>query len=96
MVGCLPSFAVFIRGRVEASRVQYYGNSGELPSNHQSQGQFSQRKSRARIESIVMEDMEPGRFSSDNGSKKSLVDGNNISTQGWRQKWQSGTPGGNQ
>lgn len=41
-----------------------------------------------------MEDVEPGRPSSDNGSKKSLVDGKIIVTQGWSQKWQSGTPGG--
>ncbi|KAH9209050.1 hypothetical protein DL95DRAFT_478545 [Leptodontidium sp. 2 PMI_412] len=34
IVGCLPSFAVFVGGRVEASRVQYYSNSpAETPQN---------------------------------------------------------------
>jgi len=93
LVGCLPSFAIFIRSRVEASRAQSYGNSGQkMPSTPNSQTRASRANSRARLESLMLDDVEPARLSSDGGSKKSLVNGTIVVTQQWSQKWQSGPP----
>ena len=83
VVGCLPSFAIFIRGRVEASRVKYrtYGVSSsakgtKVPSHSQS----SRSKSQARTESVMVDEVEPIGRSEDTASSKSFVDGEIIVT----------------
>ncbi|KAH7311803.1 hypothetical protein BKA65DRAFT_558443 [Rhexocercosporidium sp. MPI-PUGE-AT-0058] len=85
VVGCLPSFAVFVRGRVEASRVQYYGTSAETPQNpYPASGiSRSRAKSRARVESLMLTEMDTARHSSDGASGKSLVEGTIVITQKW-------------
>jgi hypothetical protein len=94
IVGCLPSFAIFIRGRVEASRVQYgtYAvNSSAKGSKPPSHLQSSRNKSQARTESVMLDEVEPIDRNEDTGSRKSLVDGRIIITQGWSQKWHQGS-----
>lgn len=94
VVGCLPSFAIFIRGRVEASRVQYgtytvnSSAKGSKPSSHL---QSSRNKSQARTESVMLDEVEPIDRHADTGSQKSLVDGEIVITHGWSQKWHKGS-----
>lgn len=94
IVGCLPSFAIFIRGRVEASRVQYGTytvNSSAKGSKPASHLQSSRNKSQARTESVMLDEVEPVDRTEDTGSQKSLVDGTIVITQGWSQKWHKGS-----
>ena len=77
IVGCLPSFAIFIRGHVEESRVQYNPypvNASSKGSNAVSRLQHSRLKSAARTESVMLEDMESNSWGQDSGSRKSLVE----------------------
>ncbi|KAE9363007.1 hypothetical protein N431DRAFT_390519 [Stipitochalara longipes BDJ] len=82
IVGCLPSFAIFIRGRVEASRTPYFDASTSHISS-------ARAKAQVRTESIMLEDVEPAVFrsSSDERSNKELMDGKIVVTQVWTQKW---------
>ncbi|GJN75003.1 hypothetical protein PLICBS_009099 [Purpureocillium lilacinum] len=48
VVGCLPSFAVFIRGRVAASRAQYDGSSNTNPSAFNSHPKSRERNGSTR------------------------------------------------
>ncbi|KAK2599015.1 hypothetical protein QQS21_005549 [Conoideocrella luteorostrata] len=68
IVGCLPSFAVFIRGHVTASKAQYDGssNSNQNPSGHNSTPQLHER--------MNSRDFQIWRFR-DTASDKSLVNG---------------------
>lgn len=89
LVGCLPSFAIFIRGRVEDSRVQYNpypAISSSKGSNPLSNIQNSRMKSAARNESFMLEDMESNGSAQDTGSRKSLVGDGITVTQEWSQK----------
>ena len=93
IVGCLPSFAVFIRGRVEASRVQYgtyTANASSIGNKLPSHLSHSRKKSYVRSESVLLEDLEPNGETEDSGSHKSLVDGTIVITHGWSQKWHKG------
>ncbi|KAJ3485602.1 hypothetical protein NLG97_g6778 [Lecanicillium saksenae] len=81
IVGCLPSFAIFIRGRVVASKGAYEGNSNQSPPEYN-----SQPKSRERANSLGSQDPNPLWGSRDNSSDKSLVDGI-VVTRTWTQKW---------
>jgi hypothetical protein len=98
LVGCLPAFAIFVRGRVEASRVHY----GSYPTPNQSSRPTklsnARRKERARAESLQLQDVEfEGDRSSTWGgeSKKSLVESTpegGIKVQrSWSQRWHSGS-----
>lgn len=64
LVGCLPAFAIFVRGRVEASRVQY----GSYPTPNQSSRPTrlsnARSKERVRAESLQLQDVE---FEGDRG-----------------------------
>jgi hypothetical protein len=95
IVGCLPPFAVFIRGRVVASRASGYSGSASTnkPGNPSSYVSNSRAKSRARVESVLLDDVEPPaeRRDADNRSNKSLVEGTIVVTHGWNQKWHRGT-----
>ncbi|KFZ24021.1 hypothetical protein V502_01503 [Pseudogymnoascus sp. VKM F-4520 (FW-2644)] len=89
IVGCLPSFAIFIRGRVEESHVQYDpypANSSSKASNPLTHLQHSRIKSAARNESVMLEDMESNGWGHDSGSRKSLVGDGITITQAWSQK----------
>ena len=82
VVGCLPSFAVFIRGRVAASRAQYDG------SNTNPSAFNSHPKSRERTGSTRSQNDSPFWQLKDSGSDKSLVEGGGIVvTKTWSQKW---------
>jgi hypothetical protein len=75
MVRCLPSFAIFIRGRVEVSRVQYFDTSPIVLSRTHSHTPPSEAKSHTRVGSFVMEDdVERERASSNGRSDNVLVD----------------------
>lgn len=80
IVGCLPSFAVFIRGRVAASKGHDEGNSNQ-PSDYN-----SQPKSHERAASLGSQDPNPLWGNRDNSSDKSLVEGI-VVTRTWTQKW---------
>ncbi|KND86517.1 hypothetical protein TOPH_08858 [Tolypocladium ophioglossoides CBS 100239] len=84
IVGCLPSFAVFIRGRVTASRAQDGGSSNMNPS-----GYHSQTKSPERAGSVRSQEGNPLWRLRDTGSDKSLVEGGIVVTRTWNQKWHS-------
>ncbi|ELR04949.1 hypothetical protein GMDG_00206 [Pseudogymnoascus destructans 20631-21] len=88
IVGCLPSFAIFLRGRVEESHVYntYPPNASIKGSNPLSNLQQSRIKSAARNESVMLEDMESNGSGHDTGSRKSLVADRIIVTQAWSQK----------
>ncbi|KFY18266.1 hypothetical protein V492_00032 [Pseudogymnoascus sp. VKM F-4246] len=90
IVGCLPPFAIFLRGRVEDSRVQYNNpypaNTSSKGSNALSHIQHSRIKSAARNESLMLEDLESNGSGQDNGSRKSLVGDGITVTQAWSQK----------
>lgn len=87
IVGCLPSFAIFVRGRVQASRVRYpynypsYYNSNAVASgNGGSRVREEKQKSKFRTESVMLDEVEPGRpmaiglaSRAYTASKKSLV-----------------------
>lgn len=86
IVGCLPSFAVFIRGRVTASRAQYEVSSNRYPSGHNSKSQ-----SRRHTGSMGSQEANHEWQSPDTASDKSLVEGGIIVTQTWAQSWQTKT-----
>jgi hypothetical protein len=87
IVGCLPSFAIFIRGRMEASRVEYFNTSPTILSRTNSHIQSSKGESRTVIGSFIMEDdVELERASSNDINGKGLVDRPVVLTQGWSQK----------
>ncbi|OBT70263.1 hypothetical protein VE03_00248 [Pseudogymnoascus sp. 23342-1-I1] len=89
IVGCLPSFAIFIRGRVEEPHVRYEPyppNTSSKGSNHIAHLQHSRIKSAARNESVILEDMELNGWEQDTGSRKSLVGDGITITQAWSQK----------
>ena len=95
IVGCLPSFAIFIRARVQASHVHYGSyqvNSSAKASRAPSHLQSSRNKSQARTESLKLDELELTDRTEDTGSSKGLVDGEIIITQGWSQKWHKGSP----
>ncbi|KAL7782207.1 hypothetical protein V8C37DRAFT_397960 [Trichoderma ceciliae] len=84
IVGCLPAFAVFIRGRVTASRAQYEGNSNKIPS-----GYNARTKSRRNTGSVCSQGASHQWQSPDTASDKSLVEGGIVVTQTWAQSWHS-------
>ncbi|OBT90781.1 hypothetical protein VE02_00625 [Pseudogymnoascus sp. 03VT05] len=89
IVGCLPSFAIFLRGRVEESNGQYNAyppNSSNKGINALSNLQQSRIRSAARNESVMLEDMESNGSGHDTGSRKSLVGDRIVITQAWSQK----------
>jgi hypothetical protein len=91
IVGCLPSFVIFIRGRVTASQVQFFDTSPNMPSKPSFHSQSSQTTAHGRTEDVVLdeEDIERVVQSRDDRSSKSLID-ENVATQGWSQKWNRG------
>ena len=102
IVGCLPAFAIFIRGRVTASRVQNYGSYPPVsgPSTNDRSLKSSRQKSKIRTESMQLDDMGEGETHMDSSmmdgeSKKSLVnetmDGQILVQHRWTQKWHNGT-----
>lgn len=78
IVGCLPSFAVFIHGRVAASRAQYASGSNKNPAGPRT-------KSRGTTGSNRLWQYH------DASSDKSLVGGGIVVTQSWRQSWHNTT-----
>ncbi|PNP57369.1 hypothetical protein THARTR1_02366 [Trichoderma harzianum] len=78
IVGCLPSFAVFIHGRVAASRAQYASGSNKNPAGPRT-------KSRGTTGSNRLWQYH------DTSSDKSLVGGGIVVTQSWRQSWHNTT-----
>ncbi|KAK4072935.1 uncharacterized protein Triagg1_5612 [Trichoderma aggressivum f. europaeum] len=80
IVGCLPSFAVFIHGRVAASRAQYASGSNKNPAGPRT-------KSRGTTGSNRLWQYH------DASSDKSLVGGGIVVTQSWRQSWHKTTGG---
>ncbi|KAF7559901.1 hypothetical protein G7046_g4249 [Stylonectria norvegica] len=85
IVGCLPSFAIFIRGRVTASRDRHQSSS-----NLNGSGYYSRSKSRKLPGSVNIEEEDNNLWrEQDAASNKSLVDGGIIVTQSWSQKWHS-------
>lgn len=87
IVGCLPSFAVFIRGRVEASRAPsgpYLAHSSSNGPAPLTQLRNSRAKSAARREGVLLDEMEPVGWEQGAGSRKSLVGDEIAVTQGWR------------
>lgn len=97
LVGCLPAFAIFVRGRVEASRAQYGSYPSGTQSSRPTKLNTGRSKDRARAESVQLQDVdvEGDRGSSWGGeSKKSLVDGSEgvIKVQrSWSQRWHTGS-----
>ncbi|OAA70646.1 hypothetical protein ISF_02620 [Cordyceps fumosorosea ARSEF 2679] len=81
IVGCLPAFAIFIRGRVIASKAQYEGDSNQSPPDYN-----SQPKSRERANSLGSQDPNPVWETRDNSSDKSLVDSITVARP-WSQRW---------
>ncbi|KAK3179175.1 hypothetical protein K4F52_009364 [Lecanicillium sp. MT-2017a] len=77
LVGCLPSFAVFIRGRVAASR---NGNSNTNQSDPAGLPNSHERRMDADIQLWQLRD---------NASDKSLVNDGILVTRTWSQKWQT-------
>lgn len=78
IVGCLPSFAVFIHGRVAASRAQYESGSNKNPASPRT-------KSRGTAGSNRLWQFH------DTASDKSLVGGGIPITQSGRQSWHNTT-----
>ncbi|KAL7943910.1 hypothetical protein V8C42DRAFT_327149 [Trichoderma barbatum] len=78
IVGCLPSFAVFIHGRVAASRAQLEDSFNKNPAGLRT-------KSRGTTGSNRLWQFH------DAASDKSLVGGGIVITQSWRQSWQNTT-----
>lgn len=90
IVGCLPSFAIFIRGRVEATRVQLFDSSPNIPSNPFSRVASSRTSTQGRTDSLTLEDdIERVMQHRDDRSNKGSIDGN-VATQGWSQRWHRG------
>lgn len=92
-VGCLPSFAIFLRGRVAASRGTDKSNSkntsSKIGSKMNSSSHFS--RSRKMPGSVPIEDEHDIWHGGDAASNKSLVRENNEGitvTQTWRTDWQ--------
>ena len=86
-MGCLPSFAIFIRGRVTASRARYEGSSNIISS-----GRYS-GKSRGPAGSVRIPDEAQPWKTGDSASDTGLVEGGGISvTRSWSQNWH-GTAG---
>ena len=94
VVGCLPSFAIFIRGRVTASRAARYnqGSSGNKNSSFQSRAKSS-RGPQGSVR-LPEEDGPPWR-TNDTASDKSLVQPSTgiIVTRSWSQNWHGGAGG---
>jgi hypothetical protein len=85
VVGCLPSFAIFIRGRVIASRAYHDGSSSMNPSGYRSNPKSKDRtghSTRSQSENQLWQ-------LRDTASDKSLVEGGIIVTRSWSQKWQN-------
>ena len=81
IVGCLPSFAVFIRSRVNASRALYEANSKSTS------GPNSRRRVGSGPRSLEDNSLWQTR---DTASEKSLVDGGGIMvTRSFSQRWQT-------
>lgn len=78
IVGCLPSFAVFIHGRVAASRAQYASGSNKNPAGPRTKSHGTTGSNRL------------WQYH-DASSDKSLVGGGIVVTQSWRQSWQNTT-----
>ncbi|KAL7929244.1 hypothetical protein V8C35DRAFT_315898 [Trichoderma chlorosporum] len=74
IVGCLPSFAVFIHGRVAASRTQCGGGSSKAHVGPRTKSRGTTGSNR------------PWQFH-DASSDKSLVGGGIVITHSWRQSW---------
>ncbi|KAK0757885.1 hypothetical protein N5P37_009177 [Trichoderma harzianum] len=74
IVGCLPSFAVFIHGRVAASRAQYASGSNKNPAGPRTKSHGTTGSNRL------------WQYH-DASSDKSLVGGGIVVTQSWRQSW---------
>ncbi|CAM1503358.1 Fc.00g081340.m01.CDS01 [Cosmosporella sp. VM-42] len=70
VVGCLPSFAIFIRGRVAASRAHNQGSS-----NQNSFSYYSRTRSRKPPGSVHLEEDNDLWHGQDSASNKSLVEG---------------------
>ncbi|ATY64360.1 hypothetical protein A9K55_004300 [Cordyceps militaris] len=83
IVGCLPSFAIFIRGRVVASKAQYEGRLDQSPADY-----HSEPKSRERPNSLGSQDLNPLWGTRDNSSDKSLVE-DIVVTRAGKPKWHS-------
>ncbi|KAM3436122.1 hypothetical protein NHJ13734_005223 [Beauveria thailandica] len=86
IVGCLPSFVIFIHGRVAASKVQNEEKSHQSPL-----GCNSKVKSCERAKSSGSRDASPLGAALDYSSDKSLVDGVAVTRPGI-QKWHSPNP----
>ncbi|QLI65189.1 uncharacterized protein G6M90_00g011960 [Metarhizium brunneum] len=85
IVGCLPSFAIFIRGRVIASRAQPDGSSNMNPSGYRSNARSKEPTGSSRRSQNDHQVWEV----SDTASDKSLVEGGIMVTRSWSQKWQN-------
>ncbi|OAA52501.1 hypothetical protein BBO_00342 [Beauveria brongniartii RCEF 3172] len=83
VVGCLPSFVIFIHGRVAASKVQNEEKSHQSPPDCNSKA-----KSCERANSSGSRDPSPLWAALDYSSDKSLVDGVAVTRSG-TQKWHS-------
>jgi len=106
IVGCLPSFAIFIRSQVEASRLRRNSITYPPPASTASPtytSKFSEfdsfhsehTKSRMRIESLQLDDFEIVDSSLDGDSRHSLVHRPTSErevqvTRAWSQKWHRG------
>lgn len=85
IVGCLPSFAIFIRGHVAASRGPSYPYATSNPSTGIKSSTYSSRaKARARVESINLNDVESTMPpASSRGSEAELVHGEGAKDESW-------------
>ena len=92
IVGCLPSFAIFIRGQVEATRVQPFDSSPlpNIPSKSFSRIASSQASIQGRTDGIMLDhDIERGVQLQDNeGNKEPTIEA--VASQGWKQRWHHG------
>ena len=94
VVGCLPSFIIFIRGKIGASRTQFFDTSPVELSKANSNITLSGPIAQARAESFIFEeDVEMATNFSDGRSDKALDDRPSAVKQGWSQRWHRGIAG---
>ncbi|KAL3419256.1 hypothetical protein PVAG01_09478 [Phlyctema vagabunda] len=75
IVGCLPAFAIFLRGRLEAHRSKYANYTDNSTGSNPVSNSFSvTNKSRLRTDNVALDVLEPARLPSGDGeSRRNLV-----------------------
>ncbi|KAE9370245.1 hypothetical protein N431DRAFT_343209 [Stipitochalara longipes BDJ] len=91
IVGCLPSFAIFIRSKIGTSRAPLFDTSPIILSKTNSNVPSISPTVQTAVEGFIFEDdVELARGSSDGRSDETLVDRPSAVTQGWSQRWHRG------